>query len=191
MVRQKTEDKREAILKATLRLVNNNGFHAAPMSKIAADAGISAGTIYLYFQNKEDLINTLYRELKNKFAGKALQGFNQEAPVKKGFETIWRNILQYKLSEPEEAAFLEQCDNTPMVTDASREVGFKSVQPLFDLWERGQQEGIIKPLCRHMLFAFSLFPMIYVARIYIKSGKELSAEAIDMAFEASWDAIKT
>jgi len=191
MVRLKTEDKRDAILKATLQLVNSNGFHAAPMAKIAAGIGISAGTIYLYFQNKEDLINTLYSELKAKFSTKALQGFSSDIPVKKGFEIIWRNILNYKLCEPEEAAFLEQCDNTPMVTETSREEGLKLVQPLFDLWERGQQEGIIKPFCRQMLFAFSLFPIIYVANVYNKSGKELSSKAIDAAFGASWDAIRT
>ncbi len=191
MARIKTEDKRDAILQATLRLVNNNGFHAAPMSKIAHDAGVSAGTIYLYFQNKEDLINKLYIELKLKFANRALQNFNPESPVKKGFEIIWRNILNYKLNEPEEASFIEQCDNTPMVTEASREFGLKSIQQLFDLWERGQQEGIIKPFCRQMLFAFSLFPIIYIAQSYSKSGKELSTEAIDAAFGASWDAIRT
>jgi len=190
MVRLKKDDKRAAILKATLRLVNSNGFHAAPMAKIAAEIGISAGTIYLYFQNKEDLINTLYRELKVRFATKALQGFSTDMPVKKGFETIWRNILQYKISEPEEAVFIEQCDNTPMVTEDSREMGLKLVQPLFDLWERGQREGIIKPVCRQMLFAFSLFPIIYLANIYTKACKELSAEAIDAAFGASWDAIR-
>ncbi|HZK97511.1 MAG TPA: TetR/AcrR family transcriptional regulator [Prolixibacteraceae bacterium] len=190
MVRLKTDDKRAAILKATLRLVNSNGFHAAPMAKIASEIGISAGTIYLYFQNKEDLINTLYRELKTRFATKALQGFSPDMPVKKGFETIWRNILQYKISEPEEAVFIEQCDNTPMVTDVSREVGLKSVQPLFDLWEQGQREGIIKPVCRQTLFAFSLFPIIYLANIYTKASKELSAETIDAAFGASWDAIR-
>jgi TetR/AcrR family transcriptional regulator, repressor of fatR-cypB operon len=191
MVRIKTEDKRDAILLATLRLVNSNGFHAAPMSKIAHDAGVSAGTIYLYFQNKEDLVNKLYLELKSRFASRALQNYKPEMPVKKGFEIIWRNILNYKLSEPEEAAFIEQCDNTPMVTDANREFGLKLIQQLFDLWERGQQEGIIKPFCRPMLFAFSLFPIIYITQSYSRSGKKLGAEAIDMAFGASWDAIRT
>jgi len=191
MVRLKTDDKRDAILKATLRLVNSNGFHAAPMAKIASEIGISAGTIYLYFQNKEELINILYSELKAKFAQKALQGYSPDMPVKKGFEIIWRNILQYKISEPEEAVFIEQCDNTPMITEVNREEGLKLFQPLFDLWERGQQEGIIKPFCRQMLYAFSLFPIIYVANVYSKAGKELSPEAIDAAFGASWDAIRT
>ena len=191
MVRTKTDDKRDAILLATLRLVNNNGFHAAPMSKIANDAGVSVGTIYLYFQNKEDLVNKLYLELKIRFANQAFQNYNPEMPVKRGFEIIWRNILNYKLSEPEEAAFIEQCDNTPMVTDSSREFGLKSFQQLFDLWERGQQEGIVKPICRQMIFAFSLFPIIYITQSYAKTGKELNTEAIDAAFGASWDAIRT
>lgn len=191
MVRIKTVEKRDAILLATLRLVNNNGFHAAPMSKIAAEAGVSSGTIYLYFENKEDLVNTLYRELKVKFSAQILTDFNPESPVKKGFETIWRNVVKYKQNEPEEAAFIEQCDNTPMVTEASREFGFKVMQPLYDLWDRGQQEGIIKPFCRQMLFAFSLFPIIYIAQSYLKSGKILSPEIIDSSFKASWDAIRT
>jgi TetR/AcrR family transcriptional regulator, repressor of fatR-cypB operon len=191
MGRLKTEDKREAILKATLLLINSNGFHAAPMSKIAIEAGVSAGTIYLYFSGKEDLVNTLYKELKARFSHQAFMGYHPEAPVKKGFEVIWHNILNYKLSEPDEATFIEQCDNTPMVTEANREAGLKTFQPLFDLWERGQQEGIIKPLSRPMLYAFTLFPMTYMTRIYIKSGKEFTNEAMDAAFAASWDAIKT
>ena len=191
MVRTKTEDKREAILFATLRLVNSNGFHAAPMSKIAVEAGVSAGTIYLYFQNKEDLVNTLYCEMKSKFSGRIFEDYNPETPVKIGFETIWRNVLKYKQSEPEEASFLEQCDNTPMVTEASREFGLKTAQPLFDLWERGQKEGIIKPFCWQMLYAFSLYPIIYVAQSYSKAGKELNNEVINSAFGASWDAIRT
>lgn len=191
MVRLKTEDKREAILLATLRLVNNNGFHAAPMSKIASEAGVSPGTIYLYFQNKEYLVNTLYCELKSKFSARIFSDFNPDTPVKIGFETIWRNVLDYKLSEPEEASFLEQCDNTPMVTEASREFGLKTVQPLFDLWERGKKEGIIKPFCWPMLYAFSLYPIIYVSRSYVKANKELGFDAINAAFGASWDAIRT
>ncbi len=38
-------DKRDAILKATLNLVSENGFHGTPMSKIAKEAGVSAGII--------------------------------------------------------------------------------------------------------------------------------------------------
>ena len=57
-------DKRKAILNTTLKLISSNGFHAAPMSVIAKEAGVAAGTIYLYFENKEDLIIQLYKYVK-------------------------------------------------------------------------------------------------------------------------------
>jgi AcrR family transcriptional regulator len=191
MVRVKVEDKRNAILRATLLLVNSNGFHAAPMSLIAKNAGVSAGTIYLYFENKEDLINTLYRELKRKFSCKIFSGYSVEMPVKKGFEVVWRNVLQYRLMEPDEAVFIEQCDSTPMISEETKELGLGYIQPLFDLWDRGIEEGIIKPISRPLLFAYSLYPIYYITKGHIANRFTLSEECINSAFKSSWDAIRT
>jgi len=66
--RTKSNEKRIALLNATLHLVNNNGFHDAPMSKIAKMADVSPATIYIYFDNKQDLINQLYLETKTSFS---------------------------------------------------------------------------------------------------------------------------
>jgi AcrR family transcriptional regulator len=52
-------DKKTLILETTLDLISENGFHGTPISMIAEKAGIGAGTIYRYFENKEDLINEL------------------------------------------------------------------------------------------------------------------------------------
>ena len=54
---QKSIDKKNAVLGATLTLVNEGGFKSASMSKIAKMAYVSPATIYLYFENKQDLIN--------------------------------------------------------------------------------------------------------------------------------------
>src|SRR3954453_6062189 len=56
-------DKREAILAAALRLIARLGLHASPMSAVAREAGVAAGTLYLYFESKEAMINALYLEL--------------------------------------------------------------------------------------------------------------------------------
>jgi len=50
-------DKRDDIVRAALELIAENGFHGAPMAMIADKAGVGAGTIYRYFENKEVLIN--------------------------------------------------------------------------------------------------------------------------------------
>ena len=55
-------DKRAAILQTTLDLISDRGFHNTPMSLIAKEAGVSAGTIYHYFAGKDELIFELYRD---------------------------------------------------------------------------------------------------------------------------------
>ncbi len=53
-------DKRTAILEATLELIAEQGFHNTPISQIAEKAEIGIGTIYRYFQDKDELIHKLF-----------------------------------------------------------------------------------------------------------------------------------
>ena len=87
---QKSIDKRNALIKATIELVNNNGFHATPMSKIAKMANVSPATIYLYFENKQDLVNKTYIDVKAKYTNYAFETYDDQMPVEKGFELIWK-----------------------------------------------------------------------------------------------------
>ena len=89
--RVKSNEKRIALLNATLSLVINNGFHDAPMSKIAKLAEVSPATIYIYFENKQDLINQLYLELKATFSTQAFKNYDVNQPIKESFQQIWFN----------------------------------------------------------------------------------------------------
>jgi TetR/AcrR family fatty acid metabolism transcriptional regulator len=53
-------DKREAILKAATRVFARNGFFQSQVADIAREAGIAAGTVYLYFRSKDDLLVSLF-----------------------------------------------------------------------------------------------------------------------------------
>ncbi len=186
----KSQIKRDALVKATINLVNNNGFHAAPMSKIAKMAGVSPGTIYLYFENKQDMINQVYIEVKAAFTQFAFKDYQENLSVEKGFEMIWKNIAEFKLKEVEEAMFLSQCDNTPMVDEASRMEGLKHLRPLLDLWERGQNEGIIKPVSLYMLYAFSIYPIAFLMNMQQRELIELTQVHVNEAYIMAWNSIK-
>lgn len=188
--KEKITDKKSALLKATLTLVNDHGFHDAPMSKIAKLAGVAPATIYLYFENKQDLINTLYLEVKASFSDCAFKGYQHTMPVKKGFETIWYNIADYKLNQIKEAAFLSQCDNTPMIDEEIRKEGLKHLQPLLDLWEKGKEEGIIKPLSIFVLYAYAIYPLSFLMAMQDRNLYTLDKKILDETFRAAWDAIK-
>ena len=55
-------DRPQQIIDAALRVFARKGYWSARVSDIAREAGIAAGTIYLYFATKEDILITLFRE---------------------------------------------------------------------------------------------------------------------------------
>ncbi len=54
--------KRERILRAAVDVFAQSGYFNAKVSDIAKAAGVADGTIYLYFDGKEDLLITIFRE---------------------------------------------------------------------------------------------------------------------------------
>lgn len=55
------------IIDAAVITIAENGYHQSQVSKIAKQAGVADGTIYLYFKNKEDLLISLFREKMGNF----------------------------------------------------------------------------------------------------------------------------
>jgi AcrR family transcriptional regulator len=55
-------DKRRLILDAAVRVFARQGFHACRVSDVADEAGVAYGLVYHYFDSKEEILNTLFRE---------------------------------------------------------------------------------------------------------------------------------
>lgn len=64
-------DRPAEILSAALEVFDERGFRAARLDEIAARAGVSKGTIYLYYSNKEDLLIQVVRETLEPFLDEA------------------------------------------------------------------------------------------------------------------------
>ncbi len=50
-------DKREAILRAAIRVFAHNGYFNSKVADIASEAGVADGTVYLYFKSKEEILH--------------------------------------------------------------------------------------------------------------------------------------
>jgi TetR/AcrR family transcriptional regulator, fatty acid metabolism regulator protein len=57
---KKTKPKYKQIIDAAVIVIAENGYHQSQVSKIAKQAGVADGTIYLYFKNKEDILVSLF-----------------------------------------------------------------------------------------------------------------------------------
>ena len=55
-------DKRTAILNAATRVFARRGFFNAQVADVAREAGVAAGTVYLYFRSKDDLLTSIFEK---------------------------------------------------------------------------------------------------------------------------------
>ncbi len=189
----KSSDKREAIVTAALELIAEHGFHGAPMSMIADKAGVGAGTIYRYFDNKDILISELYRELEDKLLEALQEGFPAGKPMRERFLHIGTTLLRYCISHPLYFRYMEQYHNSPYGASLRKDriVNKSGGQNIFKtLMEEGTAQQIVKdlPLFVHVALAFG--PVISLARDHILSLIVLDDDLIVKSIEACWDGIR-
>ena len=183
-------DKKEAIYRASVKLLHENGFYSTPMSMIAKEANVAAGTIYIYYKNKEDLLNSLYLEIKKKFSASLLEGVSDSMPVKDAFEKVWRNCVNFELKHIEEYSVMEQFRNSPFIKMETVEEGLKIFQPFISLVEKAKKEKIIKPLTTEVFFALFITPAGEIVKAAMRNKDELSEEIKAITLQGCWDAVK-
>lgn len=106
-------DKQNAILKATLDLIAEHGFHGTSMSMVVKKSGVSTGIIYHYFDGKDDLIRALYTRIKADFGRALMIGEPHKQPFPEHIQQVWLNAYRYYVTHPKETLFLEQYENSP------------------------------------------------------------------------------
>jgi len=120
-MRVKDEDKVTRIYRAAIKVINLDGFQGCSMTKIATEAGLSPATIYLYFENKDDMIKKLFIYLKSKMGNSYFSQDTDLSPSKGTFRTIWLNHYQYIMDNMEEYHFLENFSNCPLIEHVDKE----------------------------------------------------------------------
>jgi AcrR family transcriptional regulator len=140
MPRPRSDEKRNAILKAATRVIVTQGL-SAPTAGIAKDAGIANGSLFTYFETKTDLFNQLYLELKSEMAASALKDLSADAELRKQLFQVWQNWTNWAVSYPEKRQALAQLSVSGEITAENRTAGHKMMADLAALVERGRASG--------------------------------------------------
>src|SRR5437867_11793328 len=138
---ESSQDRRTQILDAALVCFAKRGFHQASMHDISAEAGISVGLIYRYFENKEDVISAMADRHKKQIH-EILDRARQAPSLRESLETLF--TAHCGESEPQVTAafvvdlFAEASRNT-RVADLVRDVCETSMNGVTDLIARSPE----------------------------------------------------
>ena len=188
-MRLKDEDKVNRIYTAVLKVTNREGFEGSCMSKIAAEANVSPATIYLYFENKNDMIKKLFIHLKSKMGDSYFHNDRDLSSSKGTFRTIWMNHYQYITDNTEEYDFLENFSNSPLIGKIDKENNNDYCPFLETLFEHAKKSGLIIQLPNEMIFSLLFAPIGHLVKKIKFTDKTLSNNELIQIFDASWKAI--
>lgn len=185
------DDKRQAILKTTLRLIAENGFHGTAMSKVAKEAGVSTGIIYHYFKGgKDELVLELYRFLKGKCVGFILDELDISQPLSAQMKSICEASFRYSLNHPMETLYLQQFYTSPYHNAEIQEEIGQCYAPLKDIIERAREEMIIKDFPDAVIGSLISDVATSLAQKQAVGLIELNEELVDSLIGAIWEAIR-
>jgi AcrR family transcriptional regulator len=131
MARPRSDEKREAIMAAAIRIIASQGL-SAPTALIAKEAGVSNGALFTYFETKSDLINQLYLHLKAGMAHATMTGLPLDADL--------RGQMRHRPRHPA-VAFVAVA---PDLLDATRAAASESYAGIAALLERSRAHGALR-----------------------------------------------
>ena len=182
-------DKREKILKSVYVLTGKQGLASVTISGISKTAGIAAGTLYIYFKNKEELVQLAYSAVEDKMTQAMYRDFDINVPVRQSFKKIYINMLNYRLKNYDQTVFIDQYQQSGYIQlNFSKQLAEYERQnkPLYDLLEKGQQEGIIKALDKMILISFFDGAVRSCSTGIIQKLFPLSQKLTDDNFDMIW-----
>lgn len=185
-----TPDKREAILEAALRLFAARGFHGTAVPMIAQQARVGAGTVYRYFESKDQLVNALYQREKIALTEHLIASIPEDAAPRTQFRRCWRALWAYTRRNPEAAQFLELHHHSSYLDAKSLAVEAASLEPLLGLVERGQALREIRPGPAVLIVAVAFGCFLGLLRVETLGQAQLDEEALDECERRAWAAIR-
>jgi TetR/AcrR family fatty acid metabolism transcriptional regulator len=143
---RKSNGKRGLILDAAVRAFARDGYHQARMADVAREAGVAAGTIYLYFKSKDELLISIFEEKVQAF----IEDFRGRVNQEQGAAAKLRKLVElhlYEMQEHQDLAAVFQLDlrQSRHFMSAYPKVDLKNYFDLIgEIIEEGQQHGVFR-----------------------------------------------
>lgn len=146
LMKNKTTEKYYRIINAATKIFAKKGFYKAKVSEIAKEAKVADGTIYIYFENKDDILISLFEEQMTLVLENMKAQISREMDairkIEKFAETHLRLIEQNK--NMAEIIQVELRQSSKFMKEYENEKFLQYLNLIGDIVREGQEKGLFK-----------------------------------------------
>lgn len=153
---------RDRILETTRHMLFSDGYTSISMRKIAKAIGVSATSIYLYFENKDHLVHTLIEESVEDLSVAIEQGAEQTEGTIGRFQAIVHSYVDFALQNPEkyQIIYMVQSERMSRYPKEKFRKARRGYTLLGSVLEQGVKEGVMD-IDEPMIAAYSIWAQLH------------------------------
>ncbi|MDR1329001.1 MAG: TetR/AcrR family transcriptional regulator [Oscillospiraceae bacterium] len=190
-MREKSQEKKNGILQATLELVSEQGFHGTSISQIAKQAKVNVGSIYYYFESKDDIITALYLDCKSRITERAFSNCPDSGEPDIRLKAMMQNIIRYFSKNRRELSFIVQFENSPYASSIALSTEYADImKPYVSLFNELKESGRVKDIPVRILSNLMSGAVVSLAGYCIDHAEALEETSLTSSIEAIWDMAK-
>lgn len=167
-----------------MAMIVKHGFDGLSLHKLARAAGVSAATIYIYFQDREDLILKVHEEVSARMFEATLAGFDPHMDFEEGLRVQWINRARYFLRHPSEMHFMEQIKFSPLYERAVTVTGGKFRELMREFVRHAIERKQLVAVPVEIYWAIAFAPLYQLVKFHIH-GRNMSGKGKFVLNEAA------
>ena len=146
MSKRKNNEKYYRIIQAATKIFAKKGFYQSKISEIAKEAKVADGTIYIYFENKDDILISLFEEQMKAVIDNMedqLSGINDPAEKLERFASTHLDLIENN-KDMAEIIQVELRQSDKFMKEYRNEKFIQYLNIIEDIISEGQQMGLFK-----------------------------------------------
>lgn len=164
------------------------GFAGVSVGSVVKRAKVSAGTVYVHFVNKDDMLRKVYMELKSAFHETLMTA--SDAPDSAGMiRAMWFAMFDFVEAHPAQFLFLEFGAAARILTPEQQAVADGYAQDIAALLRRGVEDGTLAPLDTKLLSLLLVAPAMQLARQAVLKDQPIPRDTLNTTFDRVWRSI--
>ncbi|MBN1214681.1 MAG: TetR/AcrR family transcriptional regulator [Candidatus Lokiarchaeota archaeon] len=142
----KNKERRQEILNHALNLFVEKGYHETRTSEISESVGIASGTLFNYFDKKEELINNLYIQIKEELFSILINKKPSDEHIYSYIKRNWMNFVSWGVKNHKKVLFIMQMEDSPIISEEIKNKVEAKVADYISIYEEGITQGLLKDI---------------------------------------------
>lgn len=184
-MRARDVNKVELVKQQAIKLLVKVGFEGFTMNKLAKACKISVATLYIYYQDKDDLILKIGIEEVERLSGIMLENFDPESSFEEGLKQQWKNRAKCLFENPWSAQMIEQLRTSTYQSKVLKVFAKNFKEPLGKFMHNSIERGEIDQMPFETYWSIAFAPLYNLIRFH-NEGQSLGGKPFVLTDEVLW-----